>query len=420
MGLLGFFGQESLAEKEAAIRIEKAQRNFFWLGIGFVLILLKLPLIPGISLGFVYLLVLIFVAFTLFWYYLLPKKFSGRLKNMVFIALSITFISLFVHWTGGVKSFALFLYVLVALTTAVSMSFLVLLLFMGLVAVNIFLQAFLTFGTPNFVTNLSIASFHTWGILMIALYGRLISSQLTLAKIEEKKAEIERAEEIDHLQDEFIFFVSHKLKLPISTLSDYLVKMSNLTSTKKIKDISEQLWQASLKLSRLVDLFLDVARIESGHLMFAIQKLDLPDCIKTVIENFEPLARTRHIKILYQGPDKLSTNADPDRICEILTNLIDNAIKLSREGSEVNLKVERSDGRVITSVIDHAGGISLESQKHIFEKYYRAKEGGKVPGTGLGLYISKKLVEKQNGKIWFETHSGEGTTFSFSLPLAKK
>jgi len=84
------------------------------------------------------------------------------------------------------------------------------------------------------------------------------------------------------------------------------------------------------------------------------------------------------------------------------------------------LTVERKNDTALTSIADQAGGIPPDAQKHIFEKYYRAKEGGKVAGTGLGLYFSRKLVEKQEGKIWFETHQNEGTTFYFSLPLVKQ
>jgi len=420
MGLFNISGQGSLGEKETAVRIEKLQRNFTWAVIIFVLIVHRLPLGLDTPYRMLYILVFCVAAFTFFWYHFLPKKFSGQLKNLIYSLLTIFFVGFLVHWTGGVKSFALFFYALAALSVAISMGLLTLLLFLSLIGASLFFQAFLAFGTVNFVTDLSLSIFWLWGISMIALYGRMLSSQLTLAKIEEKKAEIEKAKEIDRLQDEFIFFISYKLQLPISALADYLTKMSELAATKKIKDISMQLWQASLKLARLVDLFLDVARIESGRLPFNLQAVDLPQCIKTVIETFEPLAQTRNIKISYQGPERISTKVDQDRLCEVLTNLIDNAIKFSQEETSVTLAVERKDGKVITSVTDQAGGIPPEAQEHIFEKYYRVKEGGKVPGTGLGLYFSKQLVEKQEGKIWFETRQGEGTTFSFSLPLSKK
>jgi signal transduction histidine kinase len=394
MGLSRVFKQESLGDKRIAIRIEKVQRNFIWLGIGFALILLQPPILAQVPKKTIYIFTLAIAVMTFSWFQLLPKKFSGPLKNLIYTIVAVFIISFLVHWTGGVESFAVFLYALVALTVAISMSFYAFVFFLLLIAANIFFQAFLTFGTANFITDLSLSIFWVWGVSMTACYGRLLSSQLT--------------------------FISHQLQLPIFALSDYLQKMSRLTTTTKIRQISEQLWQASLKLSRLVDLFLNIAKIESGRLTFNIQETDLTQCLRMVIENFEPVAKTRNIKILCEGPDKIIADCDQDRVCEVLTNLVDNAIKLSREGAKITLTVKRSDGQVVTSVIDCAGGISPEAQKHIFEKYYRAKEGGKVPGTGLGLYISKKLIEKQNGKIWFETRPGEGTTFSFSLPLVKK
>jgi len=420
MNISELLGQESLREKEVALRIEKLHRNFTWTLIIFVLLIHRIPLGLNIPYRPFYILVLSVSAFTIFWYHLLPKKFSGQFKNLIYSLLTIFFIGFLVHLTGGIKSFAIYFYTLIALSCAMGMRFPTLLFPLSIIGASLFFQAFLALGTDNFISYLSLSIFWFWEILMIALYGRMLSSQLTLAQIEAKKAEIEKVKEIERLQDEFIFFISYKLQLPISALTEDLTKMFNLAASKKIKDISLQLWQASLKLARLVDLFLDVARIESGRLPFNLQSVDLPQSIKTVIKTFEPLAQTKKINISYHGPESIFITADPDRIFEVLTNLVDNAIKFSPEGKEVILSVEIKDKDVITSVSDQAGGIPLDAQKHIFEKYYRAKEGGKIPGTGLGLYFSKQLIERQGGKIWFETRQGEGTTFSFSLPLANK
>lgn len=418
MSLFSFFGQELLGDRQSAVRIEKLQRNFTWAVLFFIFLAFQLPFIWSFSLRMFYPLFFLVAAFALVWYHLLPKRFSGPLKNLVYIIISIFFIGFLVHLTGGVKSFAHFFYALTALSVAISMGVVVLVFSLSLIALSLFLATLGTFQEGNFFTNFSVSLFWFWGIVMVALYGRMLASQLVAAKKEEKSAEIEKTQSINRLQDEFVFFVSHRLKIPILVLCDYLAQMSAAVTTEKIKEISRQLWQASLKLSRLVDLFLDIAKIEAGRLTVNIQTVDLPQSIKTVMTNFQILAQGRQIALLYQGPQRLAVKADPDRLGEIVTNLLDNAIKYSPQSAKVTVSVQQKGKSAITSVIDQAGGIDSVAQKHIFQKYYRAKKGGKVAGTGLGLYISKLLIEKQNGRIWFETHPPKGSIFSFSLPLA--
>ena len=139
------------------------------------------------------------------------------------------------------------------------------------------------------------------------------------------------------------------------------------------------------------------------------------------IKSFHSLARDKQITLTQEIPAQLpELEVDGDRLRQVVINLLGNAIKFSDPGSSVKMKVAQNNGELIVEVSDHGIGISDESKKHLFERFYRAEGETVRGGTGLGLFIAKQIIQAHGGRIWAESKLGEGSIFSFTLPLNGK
>ncbi|RME46419.1 MAG: hypothetical protein D6791_08350 [Chloroflexi bacterium] len=230
----------------------------------------------------------------------------------------------------------------------------------------------------------------------------------------------EELKELDQLKSEFVSMVSHELRAPLTNINGSIElmladgDMDPESQRTMLRIIGEQ----SARLTRLVQGILNVSRIEARKLEIHPQAVDVRPLMEKAIEN---LARRENIHEfeLPEGPLPLVW-ADPDRLEEILANLIDNAVKYSPEGGTIKLSARESDGRLIISVTDPGVGIPAKELDKIFEKFHRVDRGDArtTYGHGLGLYISKRFIEAHGGDIWVESKLGKGSTFSFTLPLA--
>ncbi|HSD12535.1 MAG TPA: HAMP domain-containing sensor histidine kinase, partial [Patescibacteria group bacterium] len=179
--------------------------------------------------------------------------------------------------------------------------------------------------------------------------------------------------------------------------------------------------KANDRLVQLVDDILDIARSDAGKLNISVSACDLSENIAAVVAEQKVLADAKKIMLAYARPGKpVRVMADDVRLKEVLVNLVSNAVKYSPEGAAVTISHQRKNGNVVTHVRDSGFGIPKKDQVHVFEKFFRSDEGRikGIAGTGLGLFITKQLVEKMNGKIWFSSTEGKGSTFSFSLKAA--
>ena len=139
------------------------------------------------------------------------------------------------------------------------------------------------------------------------------------------------------------------------------------------------------------------------------------------VKSFHSLARDKNITLSEDIPEQLpEMEVDGERLRQVVINLIGNAIKFSDPGGSVTVKVEKQPRQLLFQVSDHGIGIPEEAKKHLFERFYRAEGEMVRGGTGLGLYISKQIIEAHGGRIWAESKLGEGSTFSFTLPLNGK
>ncbi len=237
--------------------------------------------------------------------------------------------------------------------------------------------------------------------------------------------DITRDVEVDRMKSEFISMVSHELRTPMTSIKGYIDLLYN-GMVGPISDAQKNFLQIvksnADRLTMLVNDLLDISRIETGRLKLVLRPVELHVIIGNVITDLTPKARGRGqtLESLVEGPLP-PVRADPDRVTQILTNLVDNAIKYTPTGGRIAVDAEVVDRFVHVHVIDNGIGISEEDQEKLFTRFFRADNPlvQASSGTGLGLTIVKAIVELHGGEIWFKSAPGQGSTFSFSLPLVE-
>ena len=230
----------------------------------------------------------------------------------------------------------------------------------------------------------------------------------------------EELKELDQLKSDFVSMVSHELRAPLTNINGSIEIMLNdndmtpETQRTMLQIIGEQ----TGRLTRLVQGILNISRIEARTLALRPEAVNVHALIERVVKN---LNRSDNIHD-FRTPEQSSLPvwADPDRLEEILTNLIDNAIKYTPEGGIIEISSGIDRNQFIISVHDQGMGIPSKELDKIFQKFHRVdrRDARATYGHGLGLYISKLLVEVQGGRIWAESELGKGSTFRFSLPTA--
>ena len=192
------------------------------------------------------------------------------------------------------------------------------------------------------------------------------------------------------------------------------------------KDGSHKMYldRAYTSSERLIDLVndtLDISRIESGRVELNPTPTKLPPLVKQVIAELEPKAQERRQKLTISRATHLPTaECDADKIHQVLVNLIGNALKFSPEHGTVNIHFYADGGSVVTAITDNGPGISTANQKRLFQKFSRVGDTGDIPGTGLGLYLCRQIIQLSKGKIWLDSIEGKGSTFFFSLPISRQ
>jgi signal transduction histidine kinase len=171
-------------------------------------------------------------------------------------------------------------------------------------------------------------------------------------------------------------------------------------------------------MERLTSDLLDLAQIKAGQLVVAQQTFEARSVVQDSLEIFKPLAAEKQIRLVSDvREDDLQLYCDRDRVLQILSNLLGNAIKFTPEAGSVTVRAERAGMELCLAVVDTGAGIPEEQLAHIWERFWSGKKP-KMTGIGLGLSIAKGLVEAHGGRIWAESIVGAGTTFYFTLPLA--
>jgi len=226
--------------------------------------------------------------------------------------------------------------------------------------------------------------------------------------------------QVEQMKQELIAIATHELRTPITGIKGYLDMILEGDTGKLGPDTQETIEEVvkiNQRLADLVDDLLNVGRIEQGRIEIKPVAMDLDKLITEVIGELSIQAKDKKLELKYPKAIVPQVKADPDRVRQILINLIGNAIKYTPNGS-VEASATKVGNDVVTAVKDTGLGMDKEAQKRLFEKFYRVKneQTRQITGTGLGLWITKKLVEMMGGEITIQSEEGKGSTFTFSLP----
>ncbi|WP_294593933.1 response regulator [uncultured Bacteroides sp.] len=226
-------------------------------------------------------------------------------------------------------------------------------------------------------------------------------------------------------RDKLYSVIAHDLRSPMGSIKMVLnMLILNLPSGKIGEEMYELLTMANQTTEdvfSLLDNLLKWTKSQIGKMNVVYQDIDLVEVVESVIEIFNMVAGLKKINIKIEKPEKIIVNGDIDMLKTVARNLLSNAIKFSKEGSEVLVKMEVIEGVAVVSVQDHGCGINEEGQKKLLhtDTHFSTFGTNNEEGSGLGLLLCQDFVTKNGGKLWFTSKEGEGSTFSFSIPLKK-
>jgi two-component system phosphate regulon sensor histidine kinase PhoR len=231
---------------------------------------------------------------------------------------------------------------------------------------------------------------------------------------------------VEELKSDFVSAVSHELRSPLTSIygfAETLLRQDILFGDQERRTFLGYIASESERLTAIVDALLNVARLESGDLQVSIDPVDVNAVVSEAVSGVEGSAGVNgHTFVLELPSEPVTANADRDKLRQILSVLLENAVKYSPEGGTVTVAARLTGETVRIEVADEGIGVPTHEQERIFRKFYRAegasREGG-VGGTGLGLSIAQGLVEAMGGRIWVDSAEGEGACFRFELPLAR-
>jgi PAS domain S-box-containing protein len=252
---------------------------------------------------------------------------------------------------------------------------------------------------------------------------KVIATRAIFHDINVRKEAEEKLKQIDQMKSEFLSNVSHELRTPLQSISGFtkLIMNGEVPEKETQQEFLQIIDRETSHLGNLINGLLDMSRLEAGRFQINRTPVAIRDTILDSLKMFQSLAQQKNIELTKNIPENIpEMNLDIERIRQVIVNLLSNAVKFSDPGGSVKIKAETTDNELIFQVADHGTGIREENMKHLFERFYR-EEGEKVRGgTGLGLYISKQIIDAHGGRIWAESKAGEGSTFSFALPLNGK
>ncbi len=246
-----------------------------------------------------------------------------------------------------------------------------------------------------------------------------------------KKAE----QELERTKADFTAMLVHDLRSPLAGIKGTLECIHDISPDEVIDQLHHELLEAALtssqKMLNLINDLLDLSKLESGRVHLTKMKVDLPSIIDLACKNLRiPMNNKKiHLKQKYT-PNLPKINADPDKIEQVMTNFVSNSIKFTPEGGTISISADQEDfldeldgrtkKRLIVMVVDTGAGIAKKELPTLFDKYKQTNAGkmSKYKGTGLGLTISKRIIEAHNGSVWVESELNKGTTVCFTIPVA--
>jgi PAS domain S-box-containing protein len=229
---------------------------------------------------------------------------------------------------------------------------------------------------------------------------------------------------VEQMKSDFVSTVSHELRTPLTSIygfAETLLRQDVLFGEAERATFLGYIASESQRLTQIVDALLNVARLDTGDLQVNLAPTDVRDVVDEVVQSAQEAGTNGHRFVLDLPPEPLPATADRDKLRQVFSILVDNALRYSPEGGTVTVGLERKEGSIEVSVADEGIGIPQADQEQIFRKFYRgadAEARSGPGGTGLGLFIARGLVTAMGGRIWVESREGEGSTFAFALPAA--
>lgn len=266
-----------------------------------------------------------------------------------------------------------------------------------------------------------------YGILAIVAIGimLLLARQ---ARVTDYATLYAKLAEVDKMKDDFVSMAAHELRSPLTTIRGYVDLIRDVQPmNEKATDMLVRIEHSANDLNNLIGDILDVARLQEGRMSFNLESLNPESVILDVVDSFRKPAADKGLTLTYihtteSGPLP-NIIADTTRLRQVMVNFIGNAVKYTPAGKvDVITKIAGTDAKFVEIRISDTGlGISAEAQKRLFEKFYRVKTSAtsKIVGTGLGLWITKEIVEKMGGNISIESIEGKGSDFIVKFPIAK-
>lgn len=238
--------------------------------------------------------------------------------------------------------------------------------------------------------------------------------------------DLAKEEELEKMRLDFVSMASHELRTPLTSIIGYLSVFIDENKGKVDEselDLLKKSLTSAQQLLTLVQNLLNVNKIEREQMSVSSASMDYLPTVMKAVDDLKPQAVQKNVVINFNPPANLpKVLADPIRISEVIINLLANAINYTNAGGKVTVSLEVSPNEVITAVSDTGVGIPKQALPHLFNKFFRVsnqlQQASK--GTGLGLYISKSIIEKLGGRIWVESEVGKGSKFSFTLPLSER
>lgn len=283
-------------------------------------------------------------------------------------------------------------------------------------------------GVDNYVSTTKIPRFDAHG-KVVGLIGitRDVTKRVQFEKIREEKVSIEKRlemlEDMNKIKSEFVSAVSHELRTPLAIIKQLVMLIYEETAgpiNNKQREILVKARHNIERLKNIIDELLDISRIEAKMFNLRYSLVNLMDIFKDSEQYFKELAAEKSITLDYKFPNhEVNIFIDPERIVQVITNLINNAIKFTEEGGQISVEVKVLETKIRVGVIDTGVGILQDEIPKIFDKFVQVSsvEGQEKKGIGLGLSIVKELVERHGGEIWIESDVGVGSKFYFTLPL---
>jgi PAS domain S-box-containing protein len=226
---------------------------------------------------------------------------------------------------------------------------------------------------------------------------------------------------MEYRKEDFINIASHEMRTPLTSIKGNLQLLNKIAQKKGDTDYTRGFLAAGksvARLERLIFELLDVSKMQSGKVDFNFESVDISTLVAESIAIIQQ--ETPSSKIVVSGLKSQFVEGDYGRLEQVMINLLSNAVKYSPGSSEIKVHISSMSGYCKIAISDQGIGINMKDHKRIFERFYRAEEiSEKFPGVGVGLYVCNEIIKEHNGTLWVESEAGKGSTFSFTIPVAK-